>query len=118
MMNDVTALLGLHRTLSQMIREAVAAHGEAIVQSTEVKTMRAVKKDVLGLVSTFVNLAEDARFVAANFIPPLLDPVLADYVTSPAPARDEEPGDVHDPGYFYARMLGLSTRRLKSQRAE
>ena len=31
---------------------------------------------------------------------------------------DEEPGDVHDPGYFYARMLGLSTRRLKSQRAE
>lgn len=83
-------MLGLHRTLSQMIREAVAAHGEAIVQSTEVKTMRAVKKDVLGLVSTFVNLAEDARFVAANFIPPLLDPVLADYVTSPAPARDAE----------------------------
>ena len=83
-------MLNIHKTLSNMIREAVNTRGDMIVQSTEVKAMRIVKKEILTLVGAFVSVAEDTRFVAAHFIPPLLDPVLEDYATSSPSARDAE----------------------------
>jgi len=65
-----------------------------------VRLMRNVKRDTLRLVATFVQMAATDQQAAAvgltteqlavRFIPPLLEPVLADYRSNPPEARDAE----------------------------
>ena len=83
-------MLNLYKAVSGFINAAVAQGGDGAVQTTAVKAMRSVKKEVLNLVSTFVSRADDPRFVAAHFIPPLLEPVLGDYASCPPVARDPD----------------------------
>ena len=84
-------MLNVYRAESTFIAAAVASGDPAqSVSSTGVKAMRAVKKEVLNLVSTYVSTSEDTKFVAAHFFPPLLDPVLGDYVSSAPATRDAE----------------------------
>jgi exportin-1 len=83
-------MLGMFEELSRMIRAELARGHQFAAQGVEVKAMRAVKKEALTLVQTFIGLAEDPRFVALNFVPPLLAPVLADYAASPPATRDAE----------------------------
>ena len=82
--------LNVYKTLSDRIRAAVAAQGENVLQSLAPKSARAVKREILILVGTYVGFAEDLRFVVTNFVPPLLGPVLGDYVSSTGAARDAE----------------------------
>jgi hypothetical protein len=78
----------VYKALSEIIRAAVAAQGDNVLQSVAPKAARAVKREILTLVGTFVGLAEDLRSVAANFVPPLLGPVLGDFAASEPAARD------------------------------
>jgi exportin-1 len=83
--------LQVYKALSANLQADCAGGGEAMLQGTSAKAARAVKREVLALVSTFVAAAEDARFVAAHFVPPLLGPVLEDYAAAPVPqAREAE----------------------------
>ncbi len=52
--------------------------------------MRAVKKEVLKLIATWVPSSKDPQQVMANLIPPLLEAVLGDYQNSIPAARDPE----------------------------
>lgn len=45
----------------------------------EIRAMRAVKRETLRLIETFVNRAKDIDMVANQFVPPLLDAILVDY---------------------------------------
>jgi exportin-1 len=52
--------------------------------------VRTIKKEILKLVETYVEKAEDLGNVNANLIPPLLEAILIDYRENVEDARDAE----------------------------
>ena len=78
-------MLNMYKAVSGLMVSAASGPGGA--ESSLVKHMRSVKKEALTLVSTFVSRADDLKFVATHFIPPLLDPVLGDYRAGPPEVR-------------------------------
>lgn len=55
-----------------------------------VRGLRTIKKEILKLVETFVDKAEDLQAVRTQMVPQLLDSVLVDYNRNVAGARDAE----------------------------
>jgi len=55
-----------------------------------VRGLRTIKKEILKLVDTYVQKAEDLEMVANNIVPPLLEAVLVDYNRNVPDARDPE----------------------------
>jgi exportin-1 len=82
--------LNVYKALSEIIRSAVTSQGDNVLQSVAPKAARAVKREILLLVGTFVGLAENLESIAQAFVPPLLEPVLGDYIASSPAARDAE----------------------------
>lgn len=93
-------MLKIYKVCSDFISHSTAQHGSQVMGHTQVKLMRNVKRDTLRLVQTFVDMAatENAankvgltvQQLAQRFIPPLLEPVLADYQSNLPQARDAE----------------------------
>lgn len=52
--------------------------------------MRTIKKEILKLIDTYVQKADDLDMVNTKIVPPLLDAVLVDYNRNVADARDAE----------------------------
>lgn len=55
-----------------------------------VRGLRTIKKEVLKLIETYVDKAEDLQAVRMQMVPPLLDTVLVDYTNNVPGARDAE----------------------------
>jgi exportin-1 len=56
----------------------------------KVRGLRTIKKEILKLVETFVDKAEDLQAVRTQMVPQLLDSVLVDYSRNVPGARDAE----------------------------
>jgi exportin-1 len=56
----------------------------------KVRGLRTIKKEILKLIDTYVNKADDNDMVNTNIVPPLLDAVLVDYNRNVPDARDAE----------------------------
>lgn len=52
--------------------------------------MRTIKKEILKLIETYVEKADDLEMVRTNIVPALLDAVLVDYHRNVPNARDAE----------------------------
>ncbi|KAJ3967974.1 Crm1-F1 [Lentinula raphanica] len=85
-----TDMLGLYKTISGMISESIANEGILTAKTPKNRQLRALKKDILKLMQTYINSVIQIEAVNENFIPPLLDAVLSDYQTNVAAARDAE----------------------------
>ena len=85
-------MLQMYRMYSEFISREVATKGVAVTGHTIIRNMRAVKKEVLRLLDTFIDQAPPADYenICKNFLPALLDPVLGDYARSDPHARDAE----------------------------
>ena len=55
-----------------------------------IRGLRTVKKEILKLIDTYVQKADDPEMVNSNIVPPLLDAVLVDYNRNVPDARDAE----------------------------
>jgi exportin-1 len=64
--------------------------GEIATKMPKVRGLRTIKKEILKLIETFVDKAEDLQAVRAQMVPQLLDTVLVDYNRNVAGARDAE----------------------------
>mmetsp|Transcript_82753 Transcript_82753/g.267996 ORF Transcript_82753/g.267996 Transcript_82753/m.267996 type:complete len:1111 (-) Transcript_82753:67-3399(-) len=112
-------MLKIYKVCSDFISHSTAQQGTQVMGHTQVRLMRNVKRDTLRLVQTFVDMAateEGANEVgltvqqlAQRFIPPLLEPVLADYQSNLPQARDAEVLDL---------LSTLATRLSESISAE
>ena len=84
----------VYRAYSRSISEAIAAHGDLATRHQDVRSMRAAKREILRLLSTFVEKCGEPeappRLVAESFVPPLLEPVLEDYAQAVPAARDSD----------------------------
>lgn len=56
----------------------------------KVRGLRTIKKEILKLIDTYVQKADDLEMVTANIVPALLDAVLVDYNQNVPDARDAE----------------------------
>ena len=98
------AALSVYKAYSEMISAAVASQGQQIAVTSNIKSMRGVRKEVrlphiymlanrvrcqvLRLVQAFVEHCDDPRTVCEHFVPPLMEPVLGDYQRSVASCRE------------------------------
>lgn len=60
----------------------------------KVRGMRTIKKEILKLIDTYVQRADDLEMVNTKIVPALLDAVLVDYNQNVPDARDPEVLDV------------------------
>jgi exportin-1 len=59
-------------------------------RTPRIKGLRTVKKEILKLVQTYIEEAEDLQVVMENLVPPLLEAILLDYQRNTEQARDAE----------------------------
>ena len=84
-------MLNVYKVMSENICVAIQSHGEGVTKQPLIRAMRTVKKDVLKLIGCWVSKSDDPKLVLDNFIQPLLDAVLQDYLICPvAEAREPE----------------------------
>lgn len=83
-------MLQMYRATSQLISEAVARDGDLAPRMPKVRGLRTIKKEVLKLIETYVEKAEDLPAVRQQMVPQLLDSVLVDYNRNVPGARDAE----------------------------
>ncbi|CAB1100876.1 unnamed protein product [Ectocarpus sp. CCAP 1310/34] len=87
-------VLKIYQYYSENISQAVAEQGELATRLSHIRAMRGAKKEVLRLLTTFIEKAGPPQAppdqIAANFLPPMLDPILGDYHRNIAGARDPE----------------------------
>ncbi|OIW27508.1 hypothetical protein CONLIGDRAFT_645770 [Coniochaeta ligniaria NRRL 30616] len=83
-------MLQMYRATSQLISEAVAREGEIATKMPKVRGLRTIKKEILKLIETYVDKAEDLQAVRLQMVPQLLDTVLVDYNRNVPGARDAE----------------------------
>jgi CRM1 C terminal len=64
--------------------------GDIATKMPRVRGLRTIKKEILKLIETYVEKADDLEMVRTNIVPALLDAVLVDYNRNVANARDAE----------------------------
>lgn len=64
--------------------------GEIATKMPKVRGLRTIKKEILKLIETYVEKADDLEMVRTNIVPALLDAVLVDYNRNVPNARDAE----------------------------
>ncbi|MCJ1390447.1 Karyopherin transporter [Xylographa bjoerkii] len=83
-------MLSMYRATSQMISEAVQREGMIATKMPKVRGLRTIKKEILKLIDSYVQKADDHEMVNTNIVPALLDAVLVDYNRNVPDARDAE----------------------------
>lgn len=103
-------MLSMYRATSQMISDSVTREGMSFSPSEhaevdlqkgliatkmpKVRGLRTIKKEILKLIDTYVQKADDLEMVNSNIVPALLEAVLVDYNRNVPDARDAEVLDV------------------------
>jgi len=105
-------MLKIYKVCSDFISHSAQQQGSGVMGYAHVRLMRNVKRDTLRLVQSFVDVAATeagaaeigltVQQLAQRFVPPLLEPVLADYRSNLPQARDAEVLD----------LLGILATRL------
>ncbi|KAF2004834.1 hypothetical protein P154DRAFT_616597 [Amniculicola lignicola CBS 123094] len=83
-------MLTMYRATSQLIDEAVKRDGPIATKMPKVRGLRTIKKEILKLINTYVDKADDLEMVHNNIVPKLLDAVLGDYKENVPDAREAE----------------------------
>merc|ERR1711988_1593940 len=82
-------MLNVYKVMSENITAAITHNGEAVTKQPLIKSMRVVKKETLKLIANWVERSNDPQMVLDNFIPPMLEAVLADYQRCSVPSARE-----------------------------
>lgn len=87
-------MLNLYTTYAAQVATAVQTQGPYATRMSNVRAMRGIKKEVLRLLTTFIERSGEPEstpaYVAQQIMPPMLEPVLTDYQSAAPEARDAE----------------------------
>lgn len=83
-------MLAMYKATSQMISEAVQREGDIATKMPKVRGLRTIKKEILKLLETYIEKADDLEMVRNSIVPALLEAVLLDYLRNVPNARDAE----------------------------
>lgn len=83
-------MLAMYRASSGLIDTAVKEKGIIATKMPDVRGLRTIKKEILKLINTYVEKAEDNEMIHRQMVPPLLEAVLLDYKNNVPDAREAE----------------------------
>ena len=83
-------MLTMYRASSQLIDEAVQREGAIATKMPRVRGLRTIKKEILKLITTYVDKADDLEMVQQTIVPQLLEAILQDYKRNVPDAREAE----------------------------
>ena len=83
-------MLTMYRAASGLIDTAVKQEGPIATKMPRVRGLRTIKKEILKLINTYVDKADDLEMIRANLVPGLLEAVLSDYRNNVPDAREAE----------------------------
>lgn len=86
----VNNLFSFPSCLDLVFSDRVCVQGPIAPKMPRIRGLRTVKKEILKLIETYVQKADDLEMVNNNIVPPLLDAILVDYNRNVADARDAE----------------------------
>ncbi|KAI9273988.1 nuclear export factor CRM1 [Helicostylum pulchrum] len=87
-------LLTLYRSVGVAVSQNVVEQGPVAVKTPKVRGLRTIKKDILKLIDTYIECADDLDTINDNMINPFCEVVLSDYNSNVDIARDPEVLDV------------------------
>lgn len=83
-------MLTMYRASSSLIDEAVQQQGVIATRMPKVRGLRTIKKEILKLIITYVERADDLEMVHNTIVPPLLEAILVDYKRNVPDAREPQ----------------------------
>jgi exportin-1 len=83
-------MLTMYRASSQLINDAVQRDGTLATKMPKTRGLRTIKKEILKLINTYVDKADDLEMIHNVMVPPLLEAVLVDYKRNVPDAREPE----------------------------
>lgn len=83
-------MLLMYRASSGLIDAAVQRDGNIATKMPRVRGLRTIKKEILKLINTYVERADDLEMVHSTLVPGLLEAVLLDYKRNVPDAREAE----------------------------
>jgi exportin-1 len=83
-------MLKVYKVYSTLIQRIVSTGGQHVTKTSEVRNMRAVKRDILRVLEAFIVTApeKDREQINKSIVEPLSDVVLGDYFTSLPESRE------------------------------
>lgn len=83
-------MLSLYKAVSTMISDFVAKDGLIATKTPKVRGLRTIKKEILKMVETYINQADNLEEIVRDLTQPLFGAVLEDYSSNVPDARDAE----------------------------
>lgn len=83
-------MLSMYRASSGLIDDAVKQSGPIATKMPKVRGLRTIKKEILKLINTYVERADDLEMIRTAMVPDLLEAVLSDYRNNVPDAREAE----------------------------
>ncbi|KAG7663203.1 CRM1 [[Candida] subhashii] len=83
-------MLSLYTAVSSMISDAVAKDGIIATKTPKVRGLRTIKKEILKMIETYINQADNSEEIVRDLAQPLFGAVLEDYSSNVPDARDAE----------------------------
>ena len=83
-------MLTMYRAASSLINEGVQRDGPIATKMPKIRGLRTIKKEILKLINTYVEKADDLEMVHNQLVPGLLEAVLVDYKRNVPDAREAE----------------------------
>lgn len=83
-------MLSLYQAVSSMISNYVATDGVIATKTPKVRGLRTIKKEILKMIETYINKADNLDEIVRNLAQPLFGAVLEDYKNNVPDARDAE----------------------------
>ncbi|CAK9683857.1 unnamed protein product [Candida parapsilosis] len=83
-------MLSLYKAVSSMISDAVAKDGIIATKTPKVRGFRTIKKEILKMIETYINQAENLEEIVRDLTSSLFGAVLEDYSSNVPDARDAE----------------------------
>lgn len=83
-------MLSLYKAVSTMISDLVAKDGLIATKTPKVRGLRTIKKEILKMIETYINQADNLEEIVRDLSQPLFGAVLEDYSSNVPDARDAE----------------------------
>ncbi|CUM66029.1 uncharacterized protein PRCAT00003683001 [Priceomyces carsonii] len=83
-------MLSLYKAVSSMISDQVVKDGLIATKTPKVRGLRTIKKEILKMIETYINKADNLDEIVRDLAEPLFAAVLEDYKSNVTDARDAE----------------------------
>jgi len=83
-------LMQLYTAYSQFLGSELATRGKVIVSHAYFKSARAVRREILSLLQTYVAVCQAPSILVEHFVPNIMQTILSDFISSAEETREAE----------------------------